>query len=301
MKKTYHALILASIVMGVAGAGCSPLTPTEKGSWVPETRGPWDSTIYSTTSDDGLTFTGKTLVIENAGVPNLLRLTNGDLVLTYQYFSMTAQDMFDLIAYSVSDDDGKTWSAPKAIEFSGLPESLGGNKIPMDPTLVQQDDGSLRLYFTYHKEGTRNAALYSAATTSDDVSSAFIVEPEAALSLTNEHLLDPAMVYFDGLWHHYTGRIQNDKNMHSTSTDGVAFTRQEDIKLPMDFLGQVIPADGGLRFYGTNDAGVVSAFSTDGSTWTMESGTRAPGVDPGIQQLADGSYLMIYTGLNFNE
>jgi len=39
---------------------------------------------------------------------------------------------------------------------------------------------------------------------------------------------------------------------------------EETIDLPMDFLGQVIPMDDGLRFYGTGPEGVVTAFSTNG-------------------------------------
>lgn len=290
---------MLSIVMSLVGAGCATEAPQMTGSWIPETRGPWDSAIYSTTSDDGLTFNGNTLVVDSAGVPNLLRLTNGDLVLTYQYFSSTDEDMFDVIAYSTSDDNGETWSATEAVTFRGLPSPIDENKVPMDPTLVEEVDGSLRLYFTYHAKGARNAALYSAST-SDDIASTFVVEPTPALTLS-EHLLDPAVVYFNNTWHHYSWRDGSNKNVHSTSIDGKVFTRQDDVELPMDFLGQVIAVDDGLRFYGTGAGNVVSAFTTDGSTWTMESGNRVSGADPGIQQLEDGTYLMIYTGMNFNE
>jgi hypothetical protein len=58
----------------------------------------------------------------------------------------------------------------------------------------------------------------------------------------------------------------------------------------------------GLRMYGTGKGSVQSAFSTDGLTWTMDAGNRiAQGADPGVTALSDGTYLMVYTGNNFNE
>ncbi|NBS41215.1 hypothetical protein EBS80_00965, partial [bacterium] len=88
---------------------------------------------------------------------------------------------------------------------------------------------------------------------------------------------------------------------HSTSSDGLTFALSDDISLPMDFLGQVVPVGEGLRFYGTGQGSVVSASSADGETWTMDAGSRAPGADPAVSMLDDGTYLMVYTAANFNE
>lgn len=276
-------------------------TTTETGSWIPNTKGPWDGSINAATSTDGMTFTGKTLVIDAAGVPNLLLLADGTLVLTYQYFSSTDQTMFDQIAYSTSTDNGKTWTDPAAVNITSLPTPIDTNKKPMDPTLVQLTDGSLRLYFTYHAKGNKTAALYEATAADGKIGSAFVASATPSL-IVEKNLLDPAVVYFNGAWHQYSWQDGSDANYHSTSTDGVTFTLQNDVTLPMDFLGQVVPMNNGLRFYGTGKGGVVSAFSTDGSTWTMDTGNRiTQGADPGVTQLADGSYLMIYTSMNFNQ
>lgn len=268
-------------------------------TWTPDAKGPWDGSLYFSSSEDGLDFSGKELVLERAGVPSLLKLQNGDLVLVYQYFSNTDPEFFDIIAYSVSADDGATWTATEPISIENLPEGLDEDKKPMDPTLVQLEDGRLRLYFTFHAKGKKTAALYSATTTDDNISSTFTTRTTPAL-ISTQNLLDPSVTFFDGLWHHYTWQDGSDNNFHSTSTDGLSFTLQDDIVLPMEFLGQVIPFEDGLRYYGTGK-GVTSAFSTDGFAWEIDEESIAPGADPGVQKLDDGSYVMIYTSMNFNE
>lgn len=271
----------------------------EPGSWVPDTKGPWDGSLYVATSSDGLTFDKGIFVINQSGVPNLLKQDDGTLILLSQYFSYEDKDMFDAIVYSVSEDNGKTWTAPHKITFEGLPAPLDDQKKPMDPTLVKTEDDSLRLYFTYHAKGAKKPALYSATAADGDITSSFVVEETPALSVDG-NLLDPAVVFFDGSWHHYTWQMESDENYHSLSDDGLSFSLEENINLPMDFLGQVIAVDGGLRFYGTGKGGVVSAFSSDGYTWEIDDGTRIQGADPGIQQLGDGTYVMVYTSMNFN-
>lgn len=293
-----NAVFSSSFLMGlfaafvlIMGAGC------RSASWVPQTYGAWDGVVYAATSSDGLEFLSERKILEYAGVPNLLRRDDDSLVMVYQYFSRETEEMFDVIAYSLSTDSGVSWSDPLPVNIVDLPEPLDSGKIPMDPTLVAADDGSLRLYFTYHAKGNANAALYVAVAEDGDMSSPFVVASPLSLSVEGVHLLDPAVTYYNGLWHHYSWIDGSDKNYHSTSRDGLVFTRDVDISLPMDFLGQVLPTTGGLRFYGTAKGNVATAFSSDGSEWTMEKGTLIPGVDPGIQQLADGSYLLVYVGV----
>lgn len=306
---------IAVCALALVGVGCRSAEPAvttpsadipvaateEPGSWVPDTRGPWDGSLYQTSSSDGMAFSGKTLVLEQAGVPNLLRLPTGELILTYQYFSSESRDLFDAIAYSVSDDNGATWSAPKPVALSGVPTPAGPNLKPMDPTLVRAEDGSLRLYFTYHAKGKKSAELYVAVQDEGDIAATFVTQVTPALSVPGAFLLDPAVTFFDGVWHHYTWQDKSDGNYHSTSTDGLTFALSDDISLPMDFLGQVVPFGEGLRFYGTGKGSVDSAYSADGETWTMDTGSRSPGADPAIAILDDGTYLMVYTAANFNE
>src|SRR3989338_7445077 len=155
-------------------------TKTEKAEevWPPsaDTKGPWDGSLMVTTSSDGLTFEEGTLVLERAGVPNLLLTSSGKLILTYQFFSYEDEELFGVIAYSLSEDDGKTWSSPEKITLEDLPDAVGSGKVPMDPTLVETEDGALRLYFTYHAQCTQKATLYSATAADGDITSSFVVE-----------------------------------------------------------------------------------------------------------------------------
>lgn len=309
MSLKFRSLIFFALILSISGCNSSSTSPTEsidtpqadqeQQESKKETKGPWDGMIYSAKSSDGLTFTGKTLVLARAGVPNLLQLQNGDLVLTYQYFSETDEDLFDAICYSISKDGGDTWSEITAIKYEDLPTPLDAKFVPMDPTLVQLDDGRLRLYFTYHAKGNQKPALYSATTADENITSDFVVNATPAL-MTDAFLLDPAVTFFNGKWHHFTWQDGSDNNYHSVSDDGLTFTMQDEISLPMEFLGQVIPYEKGLRFYGTGKGGVLSAVSTDGYTWTQESGTRGQGADPAVQKLDDGTYIMVYTSMNFN-
>jgi hypothetical protein len=283
----------------LTGTGCT--TSSQQGSWVPETQGPWDGSLFLATSEDGLEFTEGEEILTEAGVPNLLTNSEDDIVLIYQYFSSTDEAMFDQIAYSVSSDEGKTWSEPKAITFEGLPEPLDAAKKPMDPTLVKTENGDgFALYFTYHAKGAKNANLFVALSSSEDLTQPFVVQETPALSISGANLLDPAVVFLKDTWHHYSWQDKSENNYHSESEDGLTFTKQQDISLSMDFLGQAVVVNNGLRFYGTGKEGVMSAFSYDGNNWTMDIGSRAMGADPGVLLMPDGTYLMVYTKVNFN-
>lgn len=278
----------------------------EAGSWVPSSNGAWSGSIILASSDDGLTFTQGETLVDYAGVPNLLLTSDGTLIASYQYFSREDYDMYDVIAYSVSEDQGKTWTDPEKISFEGLPIPTTGTKEGMfvtkavDPTLVETSDGALRLYFTYQEKDEEQPHLASALASDGNIASTFVYEEGERPILDDAPMLDPAVVYFDGLWHHYSWNEDSEDNYHSLSEDGINFELQDNIEdVGMEFLGQVIAVDGGLRFYGTKN-GISSAFSEDGFTWEKEDGSRMMGADPGVVELEDGSYLMLYTSSNFN-
>ena len=102
------------------------------------------------------------------------------------------------------------------------------------------------------------------------------------------------------MWHHYTVKHGDEFgsdpeaekiSVHSISEDGLDFELVDDIKIDMNFLGDVIEDDEGLRFYN----GTKSAYSTDGYNWEIDAGDRVDGADPGVVKIDDGSYIMIYT------
>lgn len=274
---------------------------TPEPSWLfvgPNTKNPpWEGAVYMARSDDGLIFTDEKLFIDRAGVPNLLLTEDNALVATLQYFSFEYEELFDVIAYTVSEDFGETWSPVRKIkiEGKGFKKVGAGGPNPVDPTLVQLDDSSFRLYFTFHPPGEMYPGLFSAR--SEGLESAF--QSEGPQLSTEKMILDPAVVEFDGKWHHYTvlhGEMEGTKhvNVHSVSDDGQNFVLQEDIPFDFQFLGQVIEDGGILKFYGSGD-GIQSATSTDGYTWTNDGGKRAGGADPGAVKLPDGTYILIYT------
>ncbi|MSR85940.1 exo-alpha-sialidase [Candidatus Woesearchaeota archaeon] len=249
--------------------------------------------------------------------------SSGELVASYQYFSYEDEDLFGVIAYSLSDDNGETWTNPVAVTIEGLPEATtatpsGPDEVTVtravDPTLVELEDGSLRLYFTYQEVDASQPHPASAINTEGDITGTFVYE-ESGLATTAEDvaLLDPSVVYFEGLWHYYTWNVaqsgigagstelstfQDLDNYHGTSEDGLTFTLEDPVTLDMGFLGQAVTLDDGIRFYGTGTGGIVSAFSSDGYTFEMDDGNRLSGGggDPGVAQLEDGTFVMIYTG-----
>ena len=70
---------------------------------------PWRGNLVMAGSEDGLNFGEEAPFLEHAGVSNLLRTSSGQLIATYQYFSFEDEALFDIMAYSTSNDDGKTW------------------------------------------------------------------------------------------------------------------------------------------------------------------------------------------------
>ncbi len=279
----------------------------EEPSWIPNiAKGfePWDGNLYFASSEDGLTFSDeKELFLEHAGVPNLLLTSDGLLIATFQYFSFEYENLFGIMAYMVSEDNGETWGDIEVFDIQNSPETHGSSEL-VDPTIVETEDGSLRLYYTLHKENNEHAGFASA--TANSIDSNFVYDEDSGLISEEYRLMDPAIVHFDGLWHHLTPLpgAGGKENFHSISEDGINFERVDDIEIDLNFWGNVIKTnDGSLRFYGTridNDPGVTDnevgiAFSEDGYEWVFYEDYRYDGFDPGIIQLEDDSYLLLTT------
>jgi hypothetical protein len=222
-------------------------------SWVHRGGGaePWKGSIYLATSSDGKSFSGEKFFVQHAGVPDLLLTNDGKVVSVFQYFSYSDQDYFDRIVYTVSEDYGASWSEVRLIDFD---DEFDIGPTPVDPTLVQLADGRFRLYFTYHKHGMPYAALFSVSSMTLDG----VFESEGMLLSTDGMLLDPAVIFFNGEWHHYTPDHEAGGTVHSVSADGLNFVRKANIESDYQFLGGGLEDGGKLRFYGTKN-GVVLA------------------------------------------
>jgi hypothetical protein len=247
---------------------------------------PWKGSIYLATSSDGKSFSGEKFFVQHAGVPDLLLTDDGKVVAIFQYFSYSDQDYFDRIAYTVSEDRGESWSNVKMINFD---DEFNVGPTPVDPTLVQLSDGRYRLYFTYHKHGMANAALFSVSSMTLDG----VFESEGMQLSTDGMLLDPAVIFFKDEWHHYTPDHSGSGTIHSVSADGLNFVRKDNIASDYQFLGGGIEDGGKMRFYGTGN-GVVLAESSDGYSFSKVKGNVVNGADPGVVKFPDGEYLIVY-------
>jgi hypothetical protein len=236
---------------------------------------------------------------DDAGVPCLAVGSANEVVLMFQWFpgDSTHPD-WNSIALRKSLDGGATWNAPAAIDIQGLPT---GHSPPADPSLVQLSSGEWRLYFTCEFPGG-DAKTWSALST--DLLT-FQLESGFRMELLGNQLLDPCVVWFQGMWHYYAPRPGfTDGAIYATSTDGLTFTRQADVVITgytdTKFLGNAVVVGSELFFFGTLESpgtwhGAFIASSPDGASWTLQSRVTGKMADPGVTQLPSGLFLCLPT------
>jgi hypothetical protein len=245
-------------------------------------------------ADDGLTFGEPSVFVERAGVPCVIRDSQGRLVAVFQWFPFEDEEAFDQVAVTFSGDGGATWAAPAKVTVAGMPANL---MRPFDPALVQVEDGRYRLYFTSNERvGGGRPAIYSAIS-SDGLTYTF--EPGARFAPA-AGTVDASVVWFAGAWHlfSHTMEANTGKGFHAVSTDGLAFEQlpMVDVGSGHQWIGNAVVMDGALRYYGSGREGVWSATSSDGSAWTLDAGTRLPGGDPSAVVLKSGEVMLVYVG-----
>jgi hypothetical protein len=254
--------------------------------------GPWNSDLELYQSEDGLRFTKVGLLAERGGVPVMTRAPDGRIFTLFQWFPMDRPESFDKIAIVISSDDGNTWSVPRTINITGMPNTISRS---FDPTLVALPDARFRLYFASDRVGpgqqrsTGTRAIFSAIST-DGLN--FTFEQGQRFGFDTAETYDPAVALLNGVWHLYCPGIVEGRGYHATSPDGLNFTRQNDVSLPtpVNWLGNVTNFGSGLRFYGTGPTGWVG-FSSDGFNWRLEQSVNSPSPDPGIVITASGRTL----------
>lgn len=261
----------------------------------PPRYGPWHRDLYVHESADGLEFGKPSVFVERAGVPAIVRDGRDRLIAVFQWFPFDRREAFDRVAAMISSDDGRTWDKPQPIEVKELPD---GYERPYDPTIVQVDENSLRLYFTSRAGRQAPQAIYSAIGR-DGVHFAFEPEMRFGVEDGERRAFDCAVARIGSTWHLYApvpGRTG--LGYHAVSEDGLKFKRVADVTVPgqRDWLGNVIQHNNGLRFYGSGREGGWVAFSKDGATWELEMRGGQRGADPGVVQTKTGHYLRIYTG-----
>src|SRR5690349_5806696 len=114
--KTLRVCILIALVL-------PPVVESRAGRPTPDRPGPWDRDVivYRVNNQgDG----ARVAVFERAGVPTMTRLKDGRLIAAHQWFPEENEQDFDKVAVRFSSDNGRTWSAPKAILLTGLPDGM---------------------------------------------------------------------------------------------------------------------------------------------------------------------------------
>lgn len=292
-------------------------------------EGPWnrDVILYRVASDGDVE---KAATFERAGVPTIARMKDGRLIVAHQHFPADDPEAFDKVAVRISADEGKTWAAPRVISVAGLPE---GMRFPFDPTLVPLPDGRIRLYFTGNMGrtfGPSVPAIHSAIS-ADGVH--YTYEPGVRFGVEGRMVIDCAVVLHQGEFHLYApdngtfpqqpgrrpaeqpeaDRPRQGVGYHATSSDGLNFTRVDDVKIDgrRQWLGNA-QSDGKLvTFYGTGEGlnagasqrprgGFWIATSADGREWTQIANPPIGGGDPGALATLEGGLLVVITGESRN-
>jgi hypothetical protein len=269
--------------------------------------GPWDNDVVvfhlKTTGE-----MERIATFERAGVPTIARLTDGRLIAAHQYFPADSGEDFDKVAVRFSADDGHTWTPPRVITLTGLPEEM---RFPFDPTLVPLPDGTVRLYFTSVRTRRRDApppGIYSALS-KDGIHYEF--EPDSRFAVLERPVIDCAVVLHRGVFHLFApdngvdlrlaprgGTERAGIGYHGTSQDGLHFERVADVQLDGNWrwLGNAQSDGAKMTFYGTGD-GLAMATSEDGITWKRAtSSSRIRGGDPGAVTARDGGLIVVITG-----
>ena len=171
--------------------------------------------------------------------------------------------------------------------------------------LYIESDGIFRMYATYNEPSEERSTYY--AESSDGVN---FVNMGKAFSSPEGPAIVPSVLKIGDTWHLFNNTPDVETMYHSTSADGRTFDFPETIDFTIDgrkhFASNGIAVPGGYRLftYSRAERNIGSVFSTDGMSWAAEgirleldrsSGLEADFVkDPGIVQLQDGGYLMVY-------
>jgi len=257
---------------------------------------------YITFSSGGKKWEQGSLIRKSASVPDLIQLTKnppagggkfkkGDLLVYFvDALTLTGPGKEQLGIIS-SSDSGKTWVEQDTIRLNGKKNEGAA----VDPSLVQLEDGSLRLYFFGSEITSGDPArqkgkhkVYSARS-SDGIN--FTVEDGTRFEDNN--LTDPEVIYFNDKWFMYYSVGSSSKL--STSADGLNFSA---INITGGDVGGVpgaLALDDAVRLFGCAMEGLRTGFATDGINFKLEQTLKEiKGCDPAAVKLLDGRYAMIY-------
>ncbi len=312
MTYRFPLLVLFISVLVVSGCGLFPKSQTPlKSDFVPpvtlapnpdpELNGPQDKMIKIATSSDGLNFKGDDEILSRqANAPGVVLDAQGRILVYYSGWIIG--DRLNRPGVAVSND-GTRWIY-KYLDITGD----DGFSKPTDIAPVKLDDGTIRIYFT-----SGNPSVGSGIHYAESSNGTSFVYKGAVFAPKGASAKNPIVFQGDGLWHLYAS--SDDKTYpvwHLTSTDGVNFEVYALTDFPVN--GKSASPSGGLwlgeryqLFLSTQDSGVTSFSTENGTDWIPDDGLRLTRsskeryvADPTVVQLGPDRFLMVYTTTGSN-
>lgn len=197
-----------------------------------------------------------------------------------------------------SSTDGKKWEKKGSVTIKGKKNKGAA----VDPSVVETDDGKIRLYFFGSETTCGDPAraegdhvFYSAI--SDD---GLNFELEKGERFKLPQITDPEVFRVGKEWYMLISR--GPETLMAKSEDGLMFTHEKDFRLRIGGVpGGIELDDGRVRIFACGRDGINSAIydPATGKT-TEEKGGRVPRgsakiiADPSAIKRADGTYFMIF-------
>jgi hypothetical protein len=265
---------------------------------------PWERPLKIAWSSDGSTFNTTSIFQDSSGVPSAVRWKGDTLACVFQWFRQPVNSAtWDKVAIKFSYDAGRSWTHPTPIKINGFPAAY---QRPFDPTLAVINKDSLRIYFS-SSNGLPMGGLDNSVNTYSAISSnglTYTFEPNARFDDAGKAVIDPAIIYFGGVWH-YTAPAgaPQEGAFHGSGKDGLNFTVHP--KYISDnthnWTGNfMVNSATELRFYGSGPQ-IWYNSSVDGFAWQGYINTNIKGGgDPSVVKLSNQNYLIIYVGEPYN-
>ena len=182
----------------------------------PNQGGPWATRLVVRTSSDGLTFTGRDVLMDQGGVPNLLATSSGSL---YAYFQDWANG--NIMSVAVKAPGAATWQYYKT-SITGINAAPGGAN-GVDPSAVELSDGRIRLFWMQRLNGNR---IYSATSTLGATNGIIFTFDGGFAFDSPLGLYDPTVVQTANGWSMWISSDNAAGLVYATSADGLRFSEQ---------------------------------------------------------------------------
>ena len=158
----------------------------------------------------------------------------------------------------------------------------------MDPDIVLLPDGRYRLFYMY-------AGVIYSATSNYGIN--FVKENGVRFQgAAGETWMDPDVIKMGSVWRMFVWKAAADASqvISTVSSDGLSFTKESDLTTVGNISCTIPVANGYRMYYVEAGAGICSAFSSNGVSWTGEGVRLSDAADPTVIRLSSGTYKMFY-------